>query len=331
MAIFKIQEDKFVELERTTFETEKIYEVKDLQKFLSNSIQIIDSDLLVIDTEFSDWEKSRRSIDILCVDSEANLVVIELKRTRDGGHMELQAIRYSAMVANMKFEKATKTFEKYLNKIGLELVAEDELLNFFGWDEQLENDFAKDVKIILVSADFSKELTTSILWLNEKQGIDIKCVRVRPQKDDGNLYFDIQQIIPLPESTEYQVKLKEKAVEERLFRRENKRAKSIIKQLFESNLLNVGQKVVLKPAIEQGHEKDLVTAEIVNDRQTCLKRSGDDKLYSFSKLRKILADELDLEDIRPNFGFSLKHDWTTEDGKELIELIDEETYNPQST
>jgi hypothetical protein len=47
----------------------------------------------------SDWEDSSRSIDLLCIDKQANLVVIELKRTEDGGHMELQAIRYAAMVS----------------------------------------------------------------------------------------------------------------------------------------------------------------------------------------------------------------------------------------
>lgn len=323
MAIYKIQDEKLIELERTSFESEKIYEVQDLQRLLSNSIEIIDTDLLVIQTEFSDWEDSRRSIDILSVDTDANLVVIELKRTKDGGHMELQAIRYAAMIANMTFEKAIKTYEKYLKICNSSLNAEEELLNFFGWDEGNEDGFAQDVKIILVSADYSKELTTSILWLNEKQGIDIRCVRVNPQKDDDQLYFDIQQIIPLPETAEYQVKLKEKAVEERTIRFENKRAKSIIKQLFELNRLKVGDKVTLKPAIDQGHSSDLATAEIMNTRQNCLKKIGEDKLYSFSKLRKILTQELELEDVKPNWGFSLKHDWVNEDGKELNELLNE--------
>ena len=193
MSIYKIENEKLIKLEETSFESEKIYEVRDLQKYLSNSIQIIDKDLLVIATEFSDWEDSKRSIDILCVDSDANLVVMELKRTKDGGHMELQAIRYSAMIANMKFEKAVKTFSKYLRKTSSNLDAESHLLDFLGWDELLEDDFAQEVKIILVSADFSKELTTSILWLNEKD-VDIRCIRVKPQKDREKLYFDIKRI-----------------------------------------------------------------------------------------------------------------------------------------
>ena len=41
---------------------------------------------LVISEEFGEWEDSRRRIDLLGLDKDARLVVIELKRTEDGGH-----------------------------------------------------------------------------------------------------------------------------------------------------------------------------------------------------------------------------------------------------
>jgi RecB family endonuclease NucS len=56
---------------------------------------IVSPDTIVIAEEFGEWEDSRRRIDLLGLDKNANLVVIELKRTDDGGHMELQALRYS--------------------------------------------------------------------------------------------------------------------------------------------------------------------------------------------------------------------------------------------
>ena len=223
MPIYKLDGEKIKELTKTTFSNEKISEARDLQKYIINSIEAIEKDLLVISSEFGDWEDSRRRIDILCIDKDANLVVIELKRTEDGGHMELQSIRYAAMVSKMTFDKSVKAYTKYLKKRGdIEIDAGQEILNFLEWEEPSEDEFANDVRIILVSADFSKEITTSVLWLIERD-IDIKCVRIKPQKDGESLYFDIQQIIPLPETADYQVKLREKAAEQRQARRESKR------------------------------------------------------------------------------------------------------------
>jgi hypothetical protein len=323
MPIYKIENEKFIELTNTTFENENIYEVRNLQKYLSNSIEIIDSDLLVIATEFSDWEDSRRSIDILCIDSEGNLVVIEIKRTQDGSHMDLQSLRYASMIANMKFDKALSTFENYLKKINSSLNAGKEMLKFLGWTEVIEDNFAQDVRIILVSANFSIELTTSILWLNERD-LDIRCVKFNIQKDNDQIFFDIRQIIPLPESADYQVRLKEKTMEERLVRRENLREKSITAKLFDSNKLLIGQKVILKPGVEQGIDKHLVTAEIVQLRTKCLKIKGSAQTYSLSGLRSYLTKKYNLKDVKPNWGFSLKDDWIVENGQTLAELVDTE-------
>ncbi|MFY1047453.1 hypothetical protein [Chryseobacterium sp. GP-SGM7] len=319
MAIYKIENEKFTKLSDTTFENENIYEVKNLQKYLSNSIDIIDKDLLVIATEFSDWEESRRSIDILCVDTDGNLVVVEIKRTQDGGHMDLQSLRYASMISKMKFEKAVSTYKSYLQKINHNLDAEQAMLKFLGWSEVIEDDFAQDVRIILVSANFSIELTTSILWLNERD-LDIRCVKVNLQKDDGKIFFDIQQVIPLPEATDYQVRLKEKAIEERLVRRESSREQSIISKLFDSNKLHVGQKVILKPALEQGIDKILITAEISRVGRKCLNVNGSTKIYSFSSLRSYLTKKYNLKDVKPDWGYTLKNDWIEENGKTLAEL-----------
>ncbi|MFG3689544.1 hypothetical protein [Micromonospora sp. NPDC047740] len=38
-------------------------------------------------------------------------MVIELKRTDDGGHMELQALRYAAMVSAMSFDEVAAAYD----------------------------------------------------------------------------------------------------------------------------------------------------------------------------------------------------------------------------
>lgn len=216
MAIYSFSEESLKKLEMTTFSNEKILERKHIQAAIKRQIDVVAPNCLVIAEEFSEWSDSQRRIDLLAIDKQGSLVVIELKRTETGEHMELQALRYAAMVSTLTFSRATEIYYKYLSSINCNQKddAENKLLEFLGWEEPQEEDFALDVRIILVSANFSKELTTSVMWLNERD-IDIRCVRLIPYKDRGQILIDVQQIIPLPEAESYQVKIKQQSEERR--------------------------------------------------------------------------------------------------------------------
>ena len=211
--LYRIGENEMKHLEETTFEREGLKE-RTVQNMLKAQIDIIAKDTLVIAEEFSDWEDSRRRIDLLAIDKTANLVVIELKRTQDGGHMELQALRYAAMISNLTFDKLVTIYTRYLADHGIQKDATDNLLEFLEWGEPDDERFAQEVKIILASAEFSKELTTSVMWLNDF-GLDIRCVRMRPYIKDDEVILDVQTIIPLPEVADYQVQIREKKQKER--------------------------------------------------------------------------------------------------------------------
>lgn len=206
MALFHLTDNALLPVDKTQFENESLRERQDLQRLIKDHIAALGKDLLVIAEEFGEFQESKRRIDLLAVDKQANLVVIELKRTSDGGHMELQAIRYAAMVANMTWDNAVSIYASFI-KEGLN--AEQELLQFFGWDEPQRDEFALSVRIILAAADFSKEITTSVLWLNQME-LDITCIRLNLYKLNGELILNAEQIIPLPEAENYQIELREK-------------------------------------------------------------------------------------------------------------------------
>ncbi len=84
--------------------------------------------------------------------------------------MELQSIRYASMISAMTFRRAVEVFASYLGSDSMSQ-AENFILEFLGWEAPSEDDFGTDVSIVLALAEFSKELTTSILWLNDK-GLD---------------------------------------------------------------------------------------------------------------------------------------------------------------
>ena len=163
--------------------------------------------------EFGQWEDARRGIDLLAIDRDAHLVVIELKLTTEGGHMELQALRYAAMVSSMRFEEVATAYAAHLarHRPGDDPDARSELLAWLDAPDGAEDvAISSNVRIVLVSEDFGREITTTVLWLNRFDGMDIRCVRLVPYEVDGRVLLDVQQVVPLPEAADYQVRLRRK-------------------------------------------------------------------------------------------------------------------------
>jgi hypothetical protein len=202
----------------STFTTEKVLERGDLQRLLRARIDAIADDVLIVAEEFGAFADARRRIDLLGIDREGRLVVFELKRTLDGGHLELQALRYAAMISTMTFDDMVGHYENYLAAVEPEAVdeAQARLANWL--DDGSSTVISRHVRIVLVSAGFGREITTTVLWLTDLYGLDIRCVRLTPYRVDERLLLDVQQVIPLPEASELTIQLRRKATQERAVR-----------------------------------------------------------------------------------------------------------------
>lgn len=247
MSIFLLENGQLNAIQGTTFINESILERQHLQQALKQNISVIAADCLVLTEEYAEWDASRKRIDLLAIDKQANLVIIELKRTDTGDHMELQALRYASMISTMTFEHALDVLVDYRNKNGEEGFtkenARETIEDFIELDAINETNFGNDVRIILVSAEFSKELTTSVIWLNERD-LDITCVRMKPYKYQDQILIDIQQVLPLPEAKDYQIRAQMKAEERREIQK-NLNSKDYSKYLFNGLELNK-RKLVLE-------------------------------------------------------------------------------------
>jgi hypothetical protein len=212
MSLYRVTSEKLESVPRTTFAAENLLERKDLQRLLRRDISPIGDDLMVVAEEYGEWEDSNRRIDLLCLSKLAGLVVVEIKRTEDGGHMELQALRYAAMVSSMTLDQVIQVYTKTSDCE--QEHARSEVLDFLQLGSEDEAELTGDVRIILVSADFSTEVTTTVLWLNQRE-LDITCIRLRPHRMGGEILIDATQIIPLPEAADYEVKLRAQEKEKR--------------------------------------------------------------------------------------------------------------------
>ena len=270
MALYHLTDDALNPVTQTDFTAEDLRERQDIQRILKEHIFALGDDLLVIAEEYGEFQESRRRIDLLAVDKQANVVVIELKRTVDGGHIELQAIRYAAMVSNMTWDDAVHAYDAYLTD---ESNAEQRLLQFLVWDEPKRDEFGSSVRIILASADFSKEITTTVLWLNQME-LDITCVRLNLYKLNGELILNVEQIIPLPETKIYQIALREKQRDVRITIQQGNRDRSTYSLNINGDLYAEGFKkadmgfIAIK-ALDDNNLIDQQAFELLHSDRSC--------------------------------------------------------------
>ena len=213
MAVYRITDDRLQPLEETSFASAKIKEREDLQRLLRDQPEVLEEGLFILSEEYGDWVESSRRIDLLALDAKRRLVVIELKRSDDDSMMDLQAVRYAALVANMTLAQAIKAHRDYLNTRGIKEDPEVRVINHLGADDENIRINSAKPRIILASANFSKELTTSVLWLNSV-GLDVTCVKLQPCKMDDSIFLDSSQVIPMPEAENYMIRLRDREAEQ---------------------------------------------------------------------------------------------------------------------
>ena len=177
----------------------------------------LEKQLMVLACEYSNWSDAKRSIDVLALDKGKNLVAVEIKRTKDGGHAELQALRYAAMLSTHTFKNTVNALHTHRQKTNPQVTREQalaELLTFLDETDESQVVISSMPRIMLVSQGFSSEITTTVLWLIEHTEIDISCHTVALYKygDEFALHFDL--FLPLPQQSEYLVKVRDKNIEE---------------------------------------------------------------------------------------------------------------------
>ena len=169
--------------------------------------------MLIIQKEFSGFDDTKERLDLLAIDKNGNLVIIENKLDDSGRDVVWQALKYASYCSGLNKSEIKDIFQKYLYDQGLTTLAEEEIAEFMRYEEfeevELKND---DQRIILIAANFRKEVTSTVLWLLE-HNVKIKCIKVTPYELNNATIIDTEQIIPIIEAEEYLIKLANKKQE----------------------------------------------------------------------------------------------------------------------
>jgi hypothetical protein len=205
------ENNRIVACEETDFKSQNILERQHIEKWVEGYPDILGEELLVITTEYDKFDKTNERLDILAIDKDGNLVVIELKRDDSGKSVDLQAIKYAAYCSTLRLDDAVQLYQSHMEKLDKTLTvdqARDDILKFIE-NEDFE-ELSDRPRIILVSRQFRPEVTASVIWLRKFE-LDVSCVRLSPyDMDDGNIAFESNVLIPLPEARDFIIETERK-------------------------------------------------------------------------------------------------------------------------
>ena len=143
-----------------------------------------------------------------------------------------------------------------------------------------------------MAADFSEELTTSVMWLNE-QGLDIRCVRIKPYNYSDHILADVQEVIPLPEARDW---IKEKQKQKQAARKFNpdftKYDVTIDGQTYQRLPKRTAIYTVVKFLSDSGILPEMI-ADAVPWRRNTMFRSADEELDSEGFMNLMRQEEKD--------------------------------------
>lgn len=185
-----------------------------LQEWIAREPSALGEELLIIQKEFAGFSDTSERLDLLALDKQGSLVIIENKLDDTGRDVTWQALKYASYCAAMTKDQIRHIYQDYLMRIGGDQTAEDSLSSFLDEDyDELVLNKGVSQRIILVAANFRKEVTSTVLWLSNFR-VRIQCFRAKPFRLGDELFLTIDQIIPTKDTEEFSIGLADKAKDE---------------------------------------------------------------------------------------------------------------------
>lgn len=201
-------------LEQRLFSDLKIKERDNLQEWIAKNPDMLGEELLIIQKEFSGFNDTHERLDLLALDKDGGLVIIENKLDDTGRDVVWQALKYTSYCSTLTNGQIIKIYQAYLDAYTGGGDAKENLLEFLERDEEDLILNKNDQRMIFVANKYRKEVTSTVLWLLS-HNIQIQCFRATPYSMGEEMFLQIEQIIPLPETKEFMIDAMEKEKEEK--------------------------------------------------------------------------------------------------------------------
>ncbi len=206
--------NRIAPLTTRTFKAESLDERKNLQEWMAYAPSVFGEDLLIIQKEFDGFDGTYERLGLLALDKEGDVVVIENKLDDSGRDVTWQALKYASYCSTLKKEDIRGIYQQYLDKYEPGAKADQKITEFFDgrdYKDIVLNEGARQ-RIIMVAARFRKEVTSTVLWLMN-YGLRLQCFKVGFFRHNDQLFMNMEQILPTPDTAELVISMASKTQE----------------------------------------------------------------------------------------------------------------------
>ena len=161
-----------------------------LENWLESDISVLDPNLLVIGRQVrTDYDGT---IDLLCLNSAGDTVVVELKKDKTPRDVTAQALDYASWVKDLSYERLTEIADRHF---GSENSLASEFQNKFG--EELPEELNLNHRSLVVAEEIDPRTARIVRYLSDV-GVPINAVTVQHfrDKDDRAILAQVYLIEP---------------------------------------------------------------------------------------------------------------------------------------
>ena len=322
-----------IQLKERLFSELHFREREHLQEWIAKNPEVLGEDLLIIQKEFDGFNDTNERLDLLALDKEGNLVVIENKLDDTGRDVVWQALKYASYCSTLSTSQIIKIYQKYLDKQATGEEARAAIIEFLEIEDEESLVLNRnDQRIMFVANHYRKEVTSTVLWLLDHD-VRIQCFRATPYSLGEELFLQIDQIIPVPEVSEFIIDIKEKEKEDKGKSQKAKETEAdllefwqTVKTRFADEGVRYFDNISAKPLFHMGFSKGKGRFAMVIGRtgpRVELYFHNDVGKYNFDAMAQY-ADEL-------NYNYDGRLEWQRLDNKKAsrikYEMLPEELTN----
>ena len=169
-----------------------------IEKWISSDISLLSPDLLSIGEQVE--TASGNFIDLLCIDSSGDLVIVELKRDKTPREVTAQALDYASWVKDLDAEGIDAIAAQYLKGETLESAFQSK----FGFE--LPEVINEHHAMLVVASEIDDSTERIIRYLSETYGVDINAVRFQFFQAQDGREFLVRTFTVAPHEVEQNIK-----------------------------------------------------------------------------------------------------------------------------